>query len=217
MSGTGAQMSWRECRAFLADLAQHGTRAAAGQRVPHTESCSACAALLHSAVAQIGILRALPRPVPPSELSSHRFLEGIYARAGESSETWLRPVLEAGLADHHHAVAAETDWLAADDPQEIAASLARSLPSGPTPGWLWTRIQAEMRTLIRGRRRARWARRVQVAGFLAAGLVISLVALRPFLVSEDEGAITVTFAPSSVPLDSSYSTTDLLRELGAPR
>lgn len=217
MSGSGAQMSWRECRAFLADLDQHGTRDPADRRVAHAESCSSCAALLKKTSAQIEILRALPRPVPPAELSSPRFLEGIYARAGEAAETRLRPVLETGLAGHRHAVATETDWLVADDPQEIAASLARSLPSGPTPGWLWTRIQTEVRTLIRGRRRARWSRRVQVAGLLAAGLVISVVALRPFLVSEDEGATApLVIIKMTTPLDSNYSSA-LFRELGEPR
>ncbi len=213
MSGTGAPMSWRDCRAFLADLEHHASRA--GQRVSHAESCSACAALLNSAVAQIGILRALPRPVPPAELSSHQFLEGIYTRAGEVSETQLRPVLERALTDHDLAVAAETDWLAAEDPQEIATSLARSLPSGPTPGWLWTRIQTEVRTLIRGRRRARWSRRAQVAGLLAAGLLVSVIALRPFLVSEDQQA--PVFLTVTKPLDLSFSPLDALREVGEQR
>ena len=216
-------MSWRECRAFLADLEQHTTRAAAGQGVPHAESCSTCAALLHSAGVQIEILRALPRPVPPAELSSHRFLEGIYARAGEASETRLRPVLETalvlerGLARDEHAVPVETDWLAAEDPQEIAASLVRSLPSGPTPGWLWTRIQTEVRTLIRARRRARRSRRIQVAGLLAAGLLVSVVALSPFLVSEDEGVTApLVIIKVTAPLDSGYSAA-VLREVGEPR
>ena len=134
MSPGGRQLSWRECRAFLVDLDRHAGQRSAGEAVPHVDSCRACAGLLQSTVAQIQLLEQLPRPVVPPELGSPEFLHRIYERAGAAAESRVRPVLERALIGQ--TAPTDADWLAAEDADQVAASLARSLPTGPAPGWL---------------------------------------------------------------------------------
>ena len=216
MRAGGRQPSWRECRAFLADLDRHAGHQSAGKAVPHVDSCRACAGLLQSTVAQIQLLEQLPRPVP-TELGSPEFLHRIYERAGAAAESRVRPVLERALTGQ--TAPTDADWLAAEDADEVAASLARSLPSGPAPGWLWKRIQNEIRTLVADRRRARLSRRVRVLGLIAASLLVSVLALRVFLIPDVEGQTVpqIEFRTMPAALDFGFSPVGAVRQVGEER
>ena len=215
MSAGARQTSWRECRVFLADLDRHAGRQSAGGAVPHVDSCRACAALLRSTVAQIRLLKELPRSAP-SELSTPEFLHRIYERAAKAAESRVRPVLERALTGQ--TAPADADWLAAEDADEMAASLARVLPSGPAPAWLWKRIQNDIRMLVAGRRRARLSRRVRVLGLLAASLLVSALLLRAFLIPMEEQTVPqINFQLMPAALDLGFSPVEAVRRVGEDR
>ncbi len=208
------RLSWRDCRAFLADLDLHGQRKLAGQPVPHEDSCRSCAALLRSTVSQIRALRNLASPPNPDELSSPGFLQRIYERAGQAAETQVRPVLGRVLT--RQTAPTDADWLAAEDAEEVAGTLAQSLPNGPAPGWLWMRIKSDVRAArIQGRRRAQVSRGIRVLGLLAASVLVSVLALRPFLVTPEtpgEQELSVPrFMTVAEPLDRDFSPVDAIR------
>jgi hypothetical protein len=211
MSGT-----WRDCRAFLADLDGHVARRSRDEPVPHVDACTACAARLQAASRQASELRRLPAPVLPERLRSPGFLAAIYERAGSRSEARLGPVLGRTLTGK--SAPADADWLAPEDAAEVAQSLLGSLPSGRPPGWLWTRIQTEIRALIQLRRRSRRMRRIRVAGLLAASLLISAVALwaggRHELTEAD---VHIYPLSSPLPLDSGLDVVEAIRQGGEER
>ncbi len=212
------QLSWRDCRAFLEDLDLHAGTALRGEIVPHADSCGSCAALLRSTVSHIRALRHLPSPAIPDQLSSPHFLQRIYQRAGHAAEKQVRPVLEQVLTPQ--TAPSDADWLAAENAEEIAGALARSLPNGPAPGWLWMRIKSEVMTRIEGRRRARLARRIRVLGLLAASVLVSVFALRPFLVTGSlatESPATPQFVRVLDPLDRGFSPVAAVRQGGEGR
>lgn len=218
MSVSQPLRSWRDCRVFVADLEEHAARSARGEGVPHADACEACAARLQAVVIQIALLNRLPRPGIPEQLRSPEFLAGIYERAGRAAEEIVGPALSRVLT--RESAPTDADWSATENAAEVADSLARSLPSGRPPGWLWMRIQTEVRGLIESRRRNRRMRRIQVIGLLAASLVISALALWSFLperqplTAADIRFLTLSSPP---PLGGYLDVVPALRQVGEER
>lgn len=89
------------------------------------------------------LLDQLERPAVPLVLRQPRFLEGIYEHAAEAAAEPLRPVLEAGLTPS--TAPADACWHEVGEPADMPDRVAAALPDSPAPGWLWARIQADMR------------------------------------------------------------------------
>ncbi len=171
-----------DCRKFLLGLADHLTtgqpvagQPAASTLPPHATACPLCAAQLTAARRNASILAQLQRPVVPAALRSPAFLAGIYARAASVGEaTPTGAALAAGLVAT--AMRQDPGWpeLVGDE-LGAAHSDLHSLPQTSAPGWLWSRIRAD----VREQRRAqvvtrRWR---LVAGLAAASVFVTAIML----------------------------------------
>ena len=166
-----------ECREFLLGLADHlaAGQLPAGTLPQHATACPLCAAQLTAARRNAAILAQLQRPAVPAALRSRAFLESIYARAARAGEaTPAGAALAAGLVAT--TMRQDPGW-----PELVGGELGathpdlHSLPRTSAPGWLWSRIRADVRQEWRARVVTRRWR--LVAGLAAASVLVTAIML----------------------------------------
>ena len=113
----------------------------------------------------------MPPPPVPAELSDPAFLEAIYERAAADD---LGTILAEALPPRpapEEAAAGDLWSEGATDRPELAAHFR--IPAGTrAPGWLWQRVQADLRRQQAGRRRQGRVLRWKVAAAAAVLLMV---------------------------------------------
>ena len=126
----------------------------------------------------VRLLRELVPPAVPDELRDPAFLQGIYERAIESPAGGDPGALLVAALPPRPAPeeAAAGDFLAAEaaDRPELVAHFKGSGSDTLAPGWLWQRIQADLRRQRLDRRRYAWVFRLKVAAAAAVLLMVGI-------------------------------------------
>lgn len=209
------------CRATLARLADLAEAAAVPSEVrEHLESCERCARSVAASRAQVAALRALPCPTVPEALRAPAFLESIQARALADAEARLAPLLGEWITP----VEPPSDLSSVDlqdsvDRGDVARALRQALPEPLVPGWIWSRIRADLdqhRSGLLVLHRQRRMRVVRLAAAAAIVLVASSLLLR--YLGRPQGATTqeqpyLAFAEATEPLAEEASPVSLVRML----
>ncbi len=159
------------------------------------------------------LLRALPPPPVPQELKDPAFLETIYERAAaDDLGTILAEALPPRPAPEEVAAGDVVVTEAADRP-ELAAHF--QVPAGGrAPGWLWQRIQADLRQAQAGRRRQTRVFRLKVAAaaavLLLVGAGVSVNLAGPGSMFTDEPEFDIQVQPLAEPLGQAFHPMDRL-------
>lgn len=160
----------------------------------------------------VRLLRALPQPPVPAELSDPAFLEGIYERAAaDDLGQVLADALPPRPAPEEVAPGAVYEAEARDRPE-----LEAHLRGSRAPGWLWQRVQADLRRQLAGRRRHVRLSRFRVAAAAAVLLMVGAglaVNLGRSEVTTQVPEIDIQVVPVDQPLGRVFYPTDLVREI----
>lgn len=159
------------------------------------------------------VLRALPKPPVPAELQDATFLEGIYERAATDD---LGQVLAEALPARPAPETAEAAVPAAvyEEEARTRPELQAHLAASPAPGWLWRRVQEDLRRQLAGHRRQARMFRLKVAAAAAVLLIVGAgvtVNLRP--VPAQDLAIEIQVRRLERPIGPTFHPTDRLREI----
>lgn len=161
------------------------------------------------------LLRALKPPPVPAELSDPSFLEGIYERAAADDLGGLLQEALPRRSAPEEVVASECWARNAVDRPELVAHFRGSAGSR-APGWLWQRIQADLRRQQAARRRQTRVFRLRAAAaaavllVLGAGLSAHLFWREPAN-SEAVEPDSIQVQPLEEPLGQAFHPTDRLR------
>ena len=209
----------RECLRFSRQLEQHVAEArVSGDRPAHAQACQNCARRLQAALALVVPLGQ--RPAIPAQLAEPAFLESIQARALADAEARLAPLLGEWITP----VEPPSDLSSVDlqdsvDRGDVARALRQALPEPLVPGWIWSRIRADLdqhRSGLLVLHRQRRMRVVRLAAAAAIVLVASSLLLR--YLGRPQGATTqeqpyLAFAEATEPLAEEASPVSLVRML----
>ena len=201
----------RECRRFLANLVDHvdqlEVHSGGGEPVgqAHAERCRSCAARLEAARRQTVLLSTLPRLKAPMDLAIG--IADVYERAIRRGEHEIGGALHEALTPVH--APQDVVWQDAPEPPNLMPSLRSLWPARSAPGWMWSRIRAEIHGPKRpeDERPRRWFDAAKL-GLLAAALLVSLVVLVRVLDGPIQGTPSIesiVWHVTSEPLDSSLS------------
>lgn len=155
-------------RRFLRDLAEaDASGLPAGTRE---------ARLAQGAARARALLSGLAPPSVPLPVRHASFLERIYADAAAAGEAAVGPLLRDGLQPSMAPTDQRDESLL--PPPEVAAQLRELLPQPRVPGWLWTRIRADLRAAkgvgAQRRARSRALAAVLLVGLAGAGVFASI-------------------------------------------
>ncbi|MHC5066278.1 MAG: hypothetical protein ACYTG5_20150 [Planctomycetota bacterium] len=160
------------------------------------------------------LLRSLSRPEVPEQLTGRAFLDSIYERALQDSEKKLAEPLEKAICRVE--APEDVDWCESEIDAPVAQGL-RQLPRRSAPGLLWPRIRAELRSLVRQRRRSR---RIRYAAVAAVFLVSCLLLFQSRRSSPSEAdsllrgdEIIIRSIKLDAPFEDSYSQKNIIRKL----
>ena len=160
----------------------------------------------------VRLLRALPKPPVPAELSQPAFLEGIYERAAaDDVGQVLADALPPRPAPEEAIPAALYEEEARNRPE-----LETHLGASRAPGWLWRRVQGDLRRQLASHRRQARMFRIKIAAAAAVLLIVGAgvtVNLTQPLVAQD-GAIDIQVVPVDQRRGPALHPNDLVRELG---
>ena len=164
------------------------------------------------------LLRELVPPAVPGALKDPAFLEAIYERAmGEDPGGLLVAALPPRAAPEDAAAGDLLGAEAADRPELVAhfqgsgsgSSSSSSSRNTLAPGWLWQRIQADLRRQQVDRRRHAWVFRFKVA---AAAVVLLMVGIGVSVnFAEPTGATVILVQRLEEPIGEAFHPTDRLR------
>lgn len=157
-----------------------------------------------AAICRVGeVLRRLPAPIPPRELHTAAFYEGILERATAGAARDIgAPILRAAFEP----AGAEQDvsWIESEASPLVVRALRSPIPA--TPGWLLARIRSDLK--------ATRPTRLRPAGtWLAAAAVLVLAGLFAVRHGTPRPAELV-FHQVERPLSTMGHPSDLLRDLG---
>jgi hypothetical protein len=160
----------------------------------------------------VRLLRELVPPAIPGALKDPAFLEGIYERAmGEDPGGLLVAALPPRAAPEEAAAGDLLGAEAADRPELVAHFQGSGSGSrnGLAPGWLWQRIQADLRRQQVDRRRHAWVFRFKVAAAAAVLLMVGIGVSVNF--AEPTGATVILVQRLEEPIGEAFHPTDRLR------
>jgi len=200
---------------FLRDLEEHAVRRLRGEDVEAPDAM--CAAVLETAREQIARLTRMDAPELPAELVSDDFLEGIYERAGRSAQHRLEPVLRDSLC-RVAAPSAPLDALEVlgrplELPERASESILKSIRENPIPAEHES-VGGSTHGAGHPRRALRLAAAaVFVFGLVGSGIFSEALFTKRGTTAEDD--LVITFMDAARPLDSSFSPSVIVRDLGS--